>query len=433
MGVSSALFAQDIEIINPKGGFKELDLTKPKFNAQPEPIPAEKGTYRFTHYMGVFCETGQAGESGELIQYLNVSNGVVGIFPEDLAKWMPDAEQAEGKMDFWTILPSMTQRMYLNSPEMGKMVMQISTDDPHSNGPYTTQMARFDAANQGEIFWRNAKKQKIVTLPAHLLENNRTPLTLDVYNYKSEEGPVQILMKDLGPAEGKFAPLKKIYAATGMGGLGYVLNPLNNHVYLLFSVSDGSSGCRLFSLKPQVKTFSGAGYKPMGDMVTDAMQASKKEENQNYDQDLAETLDAEEDAQIRALLKQQADLTRKISNQHADNVAGGAMLNDLTEINRASLNAALDIDNIYKTNDIELQIQIRRRQIELSNDPGPEQSTRINKEINCLNAQRQLWANYRTDGLKLKEKIKNLPSYEQLEKMGVLMADYQERAMRLCP
>jgi hypothetical protein len=429
-------FAQDIEIIHPKGGVKELDLTKPKFTTQPEPIPAENGTYRFTHYMGVFCETGQTGESGELIQYLNVSNGVVGVFPEDLAKWMPDAgNQAEGKMDFWAILPSMTQRMYLKAPDVGKVVMQMSADDPHSNGSYTTQMARFDAANQGEIFWLNAKKHKTVTLPAHLLENNRTPLTLDVYNYQSEEGPVQILMKDLGPAEGKFAPLKKIYAATGMGGLGYALNPLNNRVYLLFSITKdkGAVGCRLFTLQPKVKTFSGAGYKPIGDMVADAMKSSKNERNLNYEQDLAETLAEEEDTQIRGLLKEKADLQRKITNQHSDQVTGGAMLNDMTEMNRATLNAVMDVESNYQLNDVELRIQLRRRQIELSNDPSPEQRTQLNKQVNCLNKQRQLWANHRTDALKLKEKIKNLEQYEQLEKMGALMADYQQRAVRLCP
>lgn len=429
-------FAQDIEIINPKGGFKELDLTKPTFSTQPEAIPAENGTYSFTHYMGVFCEFKETGESGELAQYLNVTNGVVGIFKEDLAKWMPDAaNQGEGTMDFWAILPSMTQRMYLKSPDVGRVVMQMSADDPHSNGPYTTQMARFDSRNLGEIFWRNAKKQKTITVPAHLLENNRMPLTLDVYNYKSEEGPIQILMKDLGPAEGKFAPLKKIYAATGMGGLGYVLNPFNNRVHLIFSITTdgGNSGCRLYALQPKVKKFSGAGYKPVGDMVASAMEMAKNEKNQNYEQNLAEILAEEEDTQLRELLKEQAELQYKMSNRHSDNVIGGAMLNDLNEMNRATLNAVMDVETNYQMNDVELRIQLRRRQIELSNDPSPEQRTRLNKEVNCLNKQRQLWANHRTDALKLKEKIKNLEQYEQLEKMGVLMADYQQRAARLCP
>ena len=154
-------FTQDIELINPKKGFKELDLRKPNFNTQPELIPAENGTYSFTHYMGVCCEDSKTGESGELAQYLNVTNGVVGIFKENLAKWMPDAaNQSEGQMDFWAILPSMTQRIYLKSPDMGKLVMQMSADDPHSNGSYTTQMARFDSRNLGRFFGETPKNTK---------------------------------------------------------------------------------------------------------------------------------------------------------------------------------------------------------------------------------------------------------------------------------
>lgn len=216
--------------------------------------------------------------------------------------------------------------------------------------------------------------------------------------------------------------------------MGYILNSLNNHVHLIFSITGdgGNTGCRLYALQPKVKTFSGAGYKLVGDIVAPTLEAAKNEKNQNYEQDLAETLAEEEDVQIRGLLKEKADLQRKMTDKHSDNVIGGAMLNDLNEMNRATLNAVMDVETNYQLNDVELRIQLRRRQIDLSNEPSPELRTQLNKQINCLTKQRQLWANHCTDALKLKAKIKNLEQYEQLEKMGALMADYQQRSMALC-
>ena len=241
-------FSQKIEIIKLDKGFKEIDFTKPKFNAKPDPIPVQNGIYKFTHYLGVVCSDDVTGDRGELYQYLNISNGTVGFFGEDIIKMMPEANQnEEDKMDFWAILPSKNQRMFINSKKNGKMVMQMSAGD----GTNTTISARFDAWNESDIFWKNAKKIKTVTLPAHLIEGSKASIALDVYDFMSEEnGRVQVAMKDLGTAEGQYAPLKKIYAAVGMGGIGYVLNPFNNHVYLVFSIGTyvNTKGCRLFSL-----------------------------------------------------------------------------------------------------------------------------------------------------------------------------------------
>lgn len=54
------------------------------------------------------------------------------------------------------------------------------------------------------------------------------------------------------------------------------------------------------------------------------------------------------------------------------------MLNDISEMNRATMTAAMDTEHLYKITDLDLRIKIRRRQIELSNDPAPEQRAQIN-------------------------------------------------------
>lgn len=427
---SIGCFSQKIEIIKLDKGFKELDFTKPKFNAKPDPVPEQNGVYKFTHYLGVVCNDETTGDRGELYQYLNISNGMVGIFDEDIKKMMPGETQNEdGKMDFWAILPSKNQRMYINSKESGKMVMQMSDGD----GMSTTTSARFDAWNEGEIFWRNAKKTKTVTLPAHLIEGNKTPIELEVYDFMSqEEGKVQVAMKDLGPAEGQYAPLKKIYAAVGLGGIGYILSPLNNHVYLVFHVAtyENTKGCRLFSLKPQNKSFSGAGYKPMGDMILEKL-AEGQAEQQQAQAEKEEEINNEEDAQLRDLYKQQAKIEQEIQKKMTDGIVNAGLLNDINELSRMS--GIINEDDQYRMLEVGLNIEYRKNQIRLEQEGlSSEERREINKNMNCINKQKTHWSNYRNDVKTLKQKYKTLGQSEIMQKATILMADYQQKMVTLC-
>ncbi|MBC8151272.1 MAG: hypothetical protein H7Z72_00005, partial [Bacteroidetes bacterium] len=108
--------AQNIEIIRPERTGKDITLTRPTFSARPEAVPAENGLYRFTHYLVVVCNDDQTGEGGEISQYLNINNGLIGFFPDNmLTMTKGQLPTGEGAMDFWAILPSMTQRMFIKS------------------------------------------------------------------------------------------------------------------------------------------------------------------------------------------------------------------------------------------------------------------------------------------------------------------------------
>lgn len=430
MILSWSSFSQKIEIIKLDKGFKEIDFTKPKFNTKPDPVPEQNGIYKFTHYLGVVCNDEVSGDRGELFQYLNISNGMVGIFEEDIVKMMPDVNQGDdSKMDFWAILPSKNQRMYINSKESGKMVMQMSAGDDMNS----TTSARFDAWNDSDIFWKSAKKIKTVTLPAHLIEGNNAPLVLEVYDYISDEnGKVQVAMKDLGIAEGQYAPLKKIYAAVGMGGIGYVLNPLNNHVYLIFHIAthENIKGCRLFSLKPQNKTFSGTSYKPMGDMILEKLAEGQAEQHQAQSEK-EEEINNEEDTKLRALYQQQAKIEQEIQKKVSDGLSNAGLLNDMSEITRMA--GTINEDDQYRMTEISLNIEYRKNEIRLEQeDLSSAERKEINKSMTCINKQKIYWANYRNDVKALKKKHIKLSQPEIMQKTTLLMADYQQKMITLC-
>lgn len=429
--------AQDIEILDISKGFKEIDFTKPSFNLKPDPIPKEGETYKTTHYLVVFCSDGE-GESGLIHQYINMTNGVVGIPKELLRKWETGTEstsEVEG-LDYWTILPSINQRMYVNSPDMGKIVMAMTAGD----GTQTTTMARFDAYMQGDIFWTSAKKIKTKTFPKGsfiISANNDAPsITADVYEFNSEDGKVHVYLKDLGEANGQFAPIKSTFAATGMGGMGWVYNKRNNHVYLVLQVLKANNlqyGCRIVEFYPKKHTFSGAGYKPMGDIMLDKIQENNTEKNEEIDESLAQELESEEDAQLKALLKEKAQIEKELQKKNMENMTNAAMLNDASEITRATNEMAMNGDYLYKTLDVNLRIEARRIQIELNKEGiSAEERQELNKKLNCNVKQRQHWANYKNDAKKLKEKVKGLEQHEQMEKFTALMTDYQQRSLEMC-
>lgn len=435
---SFAGYCQKIEIIKMGGGFKEIDFSKPKFNLKAEPVPKANETYKMTHLMEVVCDDDATKESGTMVQYINITNGVVGITPELLKQWKGvggESMESLGQLNYWAILPNMTQRMFMNTPETGKTVMEMTAGD----GMYTTTMARFDALNLGEIFWRTAKKIKTVTLPKNLFTTSangttNSDVSLDVYEYTGDEGKVHIWLKDLGLAEGQYAPLKENYAVTGLGGSGWILNRRNNHVYLVFQVNDAANtkGCRLSALYAKPHSFSGAGFKPLGDMVYKNITEGHQKNMENFEQNLADELAGEEDAQIKALLKEKAAIAKEIAEKNMQTNANAAMLNDASEFMRGNMALVFDQDLFYKSGDIELRISTRRLQIELNETEDPQTRTELNKKINCNTKQRQHLANYRTNAKKLKEQIKGLEPYEQAEKMGALQQEYIIKAQSIC-
>ncbi len=433
--MSVKVFAQKIEIIKNDKGFKEIDFTKPKFTLRAEPVPKANGTYQMTHLMEVVCDDNTTGESGSMVQYINITNGVVGITSDLLKRWEGNKESIEGmeNLHYWAILPNMTQRMFMTAPETGKTLMEMTAGDGMNN----MTMARFDAKNLGEIFWTTAKKIKSVPIPKKLIETGKMTegsMMLDVYEYVGDEGKVQIWLKDLGIAEGQYAPLKDNYAVTGLGGAGWILNRRNNHVYLVFQVNDAANtkGCRLTALYPKSHSFSGAGYKPIGDMMMGKIQENHQEKTNEIDQKLADEIQDEKDLQLIALYKEKAKIDKELQENVMKANANAAMLNDMSEITRSTTDFALNPEMTYKMADIELRIKARRIEIELNETQDPTLRGRLNKDLNCNRKQQTLWANYRMDAQKLKEKMKGLDQHEQMEKMATLMTDYQQRILQVC-
>lgn len=431
--ISANSFGQDIEIIKPKGGFKEIDLTTPSFTVSPDPIPKSNGVFKTTHLMVCSC----VGDGGGVIhQYINQTNGVVGIPKKLLKKWDSDGgkmEDAEA-MDYWAIMPNKTQIHFVNSPEHGKIVMEMTTGD----GNYTNTMARFDNYMQGEIFWRNAKKIRTIDIPKGDFVTNKSmsakAFTADVYEFNSEEGKMNVILKDLGEAKGNYTTLKTNYAAVGMGGLGWIYRKQNNHVYLVYQISNKANtlGCMLAALIPEKFSFSGAGYKPMGDIMLEKIKENQQQENNSIEDGLAEKLRDEKDLQLIALYKEKAKIEQDFYTKVMESNANAALLNDASEITRSTADFATNPEMIYKMADIELRIKAREIEIELSENQDPTLRARLNKDLNCNRKQQTLWMNYRIDAKKLKEKMKGLEQFEQMEKMGVLMADYQQRLLTLC-
>jgi len=428
-------FGQKIAVETNMPGPAEIVLTRPTFSAKPEPIPAENGLYRFTHFMSVSCKDATTGETVKLDQYININNGVVGLFGDDIARAMPDAvSSAEGKLDFWAILPNMTQRMFVDGKESGKVLMQMTAGD----GMQTTTMARFDAWNEGEMFWKTAKKTYESKAPDKTTGKQTSIGTYAIYEFNGPEGKAFVSLKDLGPATGQYAPLTNIYSAVGMGGQGLILNDKTKHIHLVFIITDATrqSGCQLLVFKPKPRQFSGAGYKTMGDMMMPGLAQSQREQQQAMQQQQADD-NQEEDAQLRALLAQKRKLMNELQQKAMDGMANAAMFNDVAEISRTANKMAAETDNEYRLANIELSIEERRLQIQLNDMQGEgaaEQRARIRRKMAGIPRQRDIYTRQRSELNALKKKYpKPEDAYDYMEKAGAVKARYMIELTQSCP
>lgn len=428
-------FGQKIQVEKATAGPHEITLTRPAFSARPEPVPAENGLYRFTHFMAVECTDAASGETIQLNQYININNGVVGIFGDDIAKVIPEAaSSAGGKFDYWAILPNMTQRYFITSPETGKMMMQHTAGD----GMRTKTMARFDAWNEGELFWQSAKKVYEGTNSDKTTGKQSTLGTYAIYEANGPEGKVFMSLKDLGPATGQYAPLTRIYSAVGMGGQGLILNDKTKHIHLVFTISDATrqSGCRLTAFYPKTRQFSGAGYKAMGDMLLPKLSDRQREQQQAQQQQQAED-NQEEDTQLRALLAQQRKLQAELQKKAMDGMTNAALFNDVAEISRTANRIATETDNEYHLANIQLSIDERRLQIQLNNMQGEgaaEERARIRRKMACIPRQRDIYTRQRSELNALRKKYPLTDGgFQYIEKAGEVKARYMNELIQSCP
>ncbi|MBC8152179.1 MAG: hypothetical protein H7Z72_04650 [Bacteroidetes bacterium] len=250
---------------------------------------------------------------------------------------------------------------------------------------------------------------------------------------------MNVWLVDLGLATGQYAPLKTNHAVVGMGGIGLLMNHNNKHVYLVFQVNDvpNTKGCRLLTFYPKTRQFSGAGYKPFGDLMLDKMAEAQREQQQTQaKQTVAEE---EEDAQLRELMRQGRELGAAMQKKAADGATNAAMLNDLSEVSRNTASMAADVEDQYKMADSELKISQRRLEIELDRmreDSGPEAEKRrraIREKMRCGEQQRVLWQEHRQHAARLKKQFQGRETdYEYMEKLGELSTRFYTRLTQVC-
>jgi hypothetical protein len=203
-------------------------------------------------------------------------------------------------------------------------------------------------------------------------------------------------------------------------------------VYLVIGVSNATSGCRLTALRREAKTVSGAGYKPMGDLLLGQIKNRQAEEQAEQTEAQAE-ISKEEDATLRQLMKQQAEVQVRIQKKMTDAVANAGLLNDMAELNRHGIS----IDDQYAVADLQLQITRRRAEIELKhlrdNDIDRDRQADLNKTINCTNAQRTLWRNYRTDMNALRKRYGNPEASDAYRKQATARSvQFNEQMLNAC-
>ncbi|WP_177225974.1 hypothetical protein, partial [Arsenicibacter rosenii] len=175
-----------------------------------------------------------------------------------------------------------------------------------------------------------------------------------------------------------------------------------------------------------------AGFKPAGDLILDRLSESQKEQVQNQAERQAQ-INEEEDATLRELYHKQEQVRARMQKKMTDAMANAGMFNDMNEIAGMSP----DIESTYQLADLDLQIEQRKLQIELEQltKAGASYADKlpVQRKLNCIPGQRQLWLKYRNDVSALRKRYKNPdtdPDYR--EKSSRLLLQVNEQVQKNC-
>ncbi|MDZ7896913.1 MAG: hypothetical protein U5N85_02635 [Arcicella sp.] len=79
-------------------------------------------------------------------------------------------------------------------------------------------------------------------------------------------------------------------------------------------------------MKSKSYSFSGAGYKPMGDMMMGKIKENHQEKNNEIDEKLSEELQDEKDLQLIALYKEKAKIDKDLQTKMMESSTNAFML-----------------------------------------------------------------------------------------------------------
>lgn len=215
---------------------------------------------------------------------------------------------------------------------------------------------------------------------------------------------------------------KFTYSISGYWGLGFIASPTGK-TYMITGIEGEGVSIFMNYIENTSANFSGKGYKPMGEMMGQAMAQNSAEMNAAMQQMYAEA-NAEEDPKLKQLKLQQIEQTEKLlknANSNATNFSQTSDLQDAPFVKDTNSEDAMV--NYYNMMLTSLDQSIREHQLGLKEAQENNEAKSTNRYtclINCTSNEKNRLEKVKAQHIKILSQYKN-DEEKRDEKINQLM------------
>jgi hypothetical protein len=199
------------------------------------------------------------------------------------------------------------------------------------------------------------------------------------------------------------------YGLDGYWGLGFIASP-SGKTYMITGIQGSGAGIFMTYMENENKSFSGVGYKPVGEVMTAGIMKGKAE-NDIALQEMYAAANAEKDPQLRSIMMQQIEQYKKLQKKtvsDAEKFAKSSDMQDLPYIK--DVNTEKGTEDYYNMMLLMLDQRITENEIALkeAQKNKDEKAVKLNTcLVGCAKAERARWENLKTEHIRILKQYKN--------------------------
>ena len=199
------------------------------------------------------------------------------------------------------------------------------------------------------------------------------------------------------------------YSLDGYWGLGFIASP-SGKTYMVTGIQGSGAGIFMTYMENENKSFSGVGYKPVGEVMTAGIMKGKAE-NDIALKEMYAAANAEKDPQLRSIMMQQIEQYKKLQKKtvsDAEKFAKSSDMQDLPYIK--DVNTEKGTEDYYNMMLLMLDQRITENEIALkeAQKNKDEKAVKLNTcLVGCAKAEHARWENLKTEHIRILKQYKN--------------------------
>jgi hypothetical protein len=199
------------------------------------------------------------------------------------------------------------------------------------------------------------------------------------------------------------------YSLNGYWGLGFIASP-SGKTYMVTGIEGNGAGIFMTYIENANVSFSGVGYKPMGEMLAEGIAKGKVDEDIAL-KEMYAAANAEKDPQLRSIMMQQIEQYKKMhkkTTKDAEKFAKTSDMGDMPYIN--DIHSEEGAKSYYDM--MLLVMDQRMAEYDLAmKEAQKSKDTKLVKQYSCLigcnQTERARWENLKTEHVKILKQYKN--------------------------